>query len=192
MAMTALYSPVFYQPSHIHAEDEDDMYRFGIASYVLTSYDAHVIVITFLFWTAVTAFTLVIKRQSSKPGGWLYRYNQGKVRTILSHRRRQLRDILQDPVLLVDMKSRYGDLTSLLSVVEEWQTFGFNERKEECVNTRLGMVVPWIRSCNIILYLTAGVVSSGLLNASLGEFYYTTEVEERVASRAVVVKVRTF
>mmetsp|Transcript_44402 Transcript_44402/g.93237 ORF Transcript_44402/g.93237 Transcript_44402/m.93237 type:complete len:169 (-) Transcript_44402:299-805(-) len=106
-------------------------------------------------WAMVIALTVVNKRRSALPGGKIYLYNQRQVNSILLERQRKLRDILQDPFLLFNMKHRYGDLSSLLDVVQEWQTFGFQQKKSDCVRVNQKVVVPWIRNVNISLYCVA-------------------------------------
>ena len=129
----------------------------------------------FLF---VIVCSVVLKRQSAKPGGHIYQYNQIKVHKILTDKRHRLRDMLNDPVLVKDMERRYGDITSLRDVVHQWETDGFTLQKKEsddCIKVRGIVYVPWIRIANTCLVLTTlmtlycnfGVLTSMILTMNL-------------------------
>lgn len=113
-----------------------------------------------LLWATIIAASVISKRRSALPGGRIYSYNQTKVHKILSERMRKLRDILEDPVLREDTKRRYGDLTSLLGLVAEWQSRGFQDvqKKNEYVKNGTKIFVPWIGNMTswlfIITYVT--------------------------------------
>ena len=111
-----------------------------------------------LLWIGIIAFSIVRKRASAQAGGKIYSSNQAKVHKTLTERRRQLRDILNDPVLLQDMQYRYGDLTALICLVEEWKKNGFQvDKKNDCIKNGKSVVVPWIRYMNILLILSVFV-----------------------------------
>jgi len=117
-----------------------------------------VIVFGTLLWIGMIAFSIVRKRRSARAGGKIYNSNQAKVHKTLTERRRQLRDILSDPVLLNDMQYRYGDLTALICLVEEWKKNGFQvDKKNDCIKNGRSVVVPWIRYMNILLILSVFV-----------------------------------
>ena len=111
-----------------------------------------------LLWIGIIAFSIVRKRASAQAGGKIYSSNQAKVHKTLTERRRQLRDILSDPVLLNDMQYRYGDLTALICLVEEWKKNGFEvDKKDDCIKNGRSVVVPWIRYMNVLLILSVFV-----------------------------------
>ena len=130
-----------------------------------------------LFWIGIIAFSIVRKRQSARAGGKIYNSNQAKVHKTLTERRRQLRDILSDPVLLNDMQYRYGDLTALICLVEEWKKNGFQvDKKNDCIKNGRSVVVPWIRYMNILLILSVFVsytcLHGHLLVSRIRYFYF--------------------
>ena len=138
IVLVVLFSPVVYYPDHpgdddgylYQLKDTAEEYRrthnsYGLVSLVLAYYETHVLAITAMLWAIISAFTIYVKRRSAMPGGKIYKYNQRKVHQVLSERRRQLRDILRDPILLVDMQRRYGDLTSLLEIIADWEAHGY-------------------------------------------------------------------
>lgn len=108
-----------------------------------------------LIFACLVITSVIIKRVSAAtPGGRIYKYNQQKVHKILSDRRRRLRDLLNDPLLVRDMESRYGDLTSLRESVRQWEDDGFAlQKKDDDVGVKVGgkLVVPWIKTMNIWL-----------------------------------------
>jgi len=160
--VASLLSGLIY-PALCHASYAGESYQFGSLLFVVENYKARAIVMVASIWAMVIALTVVNKRRSALPGGKIYLYNQRQVNSILLERQRKLRDILQDPFLLFNMKHRYGDLSSLLDVVQEWQTFGFQQKKSDCVRVNQKVVVPWIRNVNISLYCVA-VLSKYVVN----------------------------
>jgi len=141
---TQLTSTPFRCGTHLLHTFEHDSYKF--------------IIFGTLLWIVMIAFSIVRKRQSARAGGKIYNSNQAKVHKTLTERRRQLRDILSDPVLLNDMQYRYGDLTALICLVEEWKKNGFQvDKKNDCIKNGRSVVVPWIRYMNILLILSVFV-----------------------------------
>ncbi|KAL7547066.1 hypothetical protein ACHAWF_010389 [Thalassiosira exigua] len=112
-------------------------------------------------WYAVPiALSVIFKRRSAKPGGTIHRCNQRRANELRSDRRRRLRDMLSDPVLVRDLEGRYGDLTSLRESVRQWEGDGFAlQKKEEEDFVKVGgdAVVPWIRIANVWLSLALSV-----------------------------------
>jgi len=105
--------------------------------------------------------SVVAKRKSARPGGCIHRYNRRHVRDALSRKRRRLRDMLNDPLLVRDMEARYGDLTSLRESVRQWECDGFalqkKEEAEDCIKANGAYVVPWIRIMNGWLVVLASL-----------------------------------
>lgn len=147
----------------------------------------------FCFVAALTIIVSVfIKRRSAQPGGRIYQYNQGKIYETISNKRRRLRDMLNDPVLVRDMERRYGDLTSLRESVQQWELDCFAVQKKECDQfLKVGgeLTVPWIKSMNVslvfvdclVLYLNFNPVTSMILLGSL-----VHQVDNMLLLRAVV------
>lgn len=171
--LAVLISPMLFRPSHslgpyrVRERQSDPIlgelepgwkvhktsiaYRFGLE--IALDYLDCPIAFAALFWMTIVTLSVVIKRRSARPGGMIYMYNQRRVHNIMSKRKRLLCAILEDPILLHDMKARYGDLTSLLCVVAKWQSHGFEQKKDECVKTGKTVVVPWIRAMNGCMFV---------------------------------------
>eukprot|EP00579_Thalassiosira_antarctica_P002229 CAMPEP_0201871400 /NCGR_PEP_ID=MMETSP0902-20130614/4321_1 /ASSEMBLY_ACC=CAM_ASM_000551 /TAXON_ID=420261 /ORGANISM="Thalassiosira antarctica, Strain CCMP982" /LENGTH=951 /DNA_ID=CAMNT_0048397369 /DNA_START=166 /DNA_END=3021 /DNA_ORIENTATION=- len=159
------------------------------------TYDAHdvlEIAIVASLWAAIIVLSVIVKRRSARPGGRVYLYNQSRVHKILSERRRRLNDILKDPILKDDMKRRYGDLTSLLAVVAEWQSHGFQQKKDECVKIGKWVAVPWIRHVNgclfFITYMTFYCGFDEVLSLMILSMAFVHLIDNMVLYRAATVK----
>ncbi|KAL9185773.1 hypothetical protein ACHAXT_003550 [Thalassiosira profunda] len=112
----------------------------GTAACIISAY--------ILAYAIPIAISVVLKRRSARPGGRLYQYNQRKVHQTISDKRRQIRDMINDPVLVRDMERRYGDLSSLREKVQDWESDDFQIEKEECAGK-----ISWLREMNVSLVL---------------------------------------
>lgn len=169
-------------------------YLYGLANLYPTydAYDVLEIAIVASLWAAIILLSVIVKRRSARPGGRVYLYNQSRVHKILSERRRRLNDILKDPILKDDMKRRYGDLTSLLAVVAEWQSHGFQQKKDECVKIGKWFFVPWIRHVNgclfFITYMTFYCGFDEVLSLMILSMAFVHLLDNMVLYRAATVK----
>ena len=118
----------------------------GTAACIISAY--------ILVYAIPIAISVILKRRSARPGGRLYLYNQRKVHKTLSDKRRRLRDMLNDPVLVRDMERRYGDLSSLREKVQDWESDDFQLQKEEFVRNGSTIHLPWLREMTVFLALT--------------------------------------
>jgi len=109
----------------------------------------------FLFILPITISSVILKRKSSR-NGYIYTYNQRIVIKSISDKRRKLRDMLNDPMLVNDMEHRYGDLTSLRESVRQWEIDEFKLQKKEeddILKDKGVLYVPWIFTANMWLLM---------------------------------------
>ena len=135
-------------------------HQFGLVTSIMTYFAEHQEIVQdnalpAFIWVAIIALSITFKRRSALPGGNIYLHNQRRVQQILSKRRRRLRAMLEDPILLNDMEVRYGKLTNLIKTVKGrpfdkwWQ----GERKDEFVRIKGKIFVPWLIDMTIGLIL---------------------------------------
>jgi len=109
-----------------------------------------------LFILPITTSSVILKRRSAR-NGYIYTYNQRTVIKSISDKRRKLRDMLNDPLLVTDLEGRYGDLTSLRESVKQWEIDDFSIAKKEaddCLKDKGMWYVPWIFTANMWLLMT--------------------------------------
>jgi len=110
----------------------------------------------FIIILPITISSVILKRKSAR-NGFIYTYNQRTVIKSISDKRRKLRDMLNDPMLVNDMKHRYGDLTSLRESVRQWEIDEFKLQKKEeddILKDKGVLYVPWIFTTNMWLLMT--------------------------------------
>eukprot|EP01083_Nonionella_stella_P014616 41040_1 len=140
--------------------------------------------------------SVLLKRKSARPGGRIYQYNQSRVHMFYSNKRRRLRDMLNDPILVKDMEKRYGDLSSLRESVKQWESDGFAIQKKEddgCTNGSGGRVtVPWVETANVWLALTFSITMYFNFNVLTMTILLTTVVhwvDNMLLRKAAVARV---
>ena len=174
-----MMQPVVVEVQHLLLDEKQHHpFLYGVmslpASYGDMAGMMEMTTIAFAIVASAIVLSVIMKRRSAKPGGRIYQYNQRKVRKLLSDRRRRLRDMLNDPVLVRDMERRYGDISSLRESVDD----GFALQKkedEDFIKVGPKQVVPWIKTANIwllmilfvTLYFNFGLFTMMIVLASL-------------------------
>jgi hypothetical protein len=150
-----------------------------------------------LIFAVLAAFSLVAKRRSARPGGLIYEYNRGIARKHFSDRRREIRDMLNDPLLARDVERRYGDVSSLREWVERWEGDDFaplkNEGGDDSIKVGGNYLFLWITVANKWLSVLSVVAltfiyiswAKWILFVSLMHIY-----DNRLLQRAAITRYR--
>lgn len=108
-------------------------------------------------WLCVILLSIYIKRNSLRPGGYLYKYDKKRICKEKANRRRRLRDTLNDPLLVKhwEKKMEYTlgsaelakeEIRHWRETVVRWEQEGDDEFKDAVFYRRRGhIVVPSLR-----------------------------------------------